>query len=539
MGRCEARVTDDRSSSSRRSRLEQRRGHKRSKFGRFLGMSALGTFIPGTGLIAAGRRWLGGFVLALFLLSVGMVVFAVAMLSVDRLASYIGGDRQIQLAVVGALVAAAAIWLLIALVTHRALEPDGLSAGQRLVGALVVTVCASLVVAPMALGARMVLTQREVIGSLAGGDSLTTPDVDTADPWADIPRLNVLLLGGDDGVGREGVRPDTQMVASIDTHSGATTVISLPRNLQQMPFPEDSPLAEIYPDGWVGASGDLERVLFAVYKNIPRDHPDVFAGSSDPGADANKWAVEGALGIEIHYYMRVNLASFEGIVDALGGITLDVPRDIPIGNKQIPNTKECTPARGYIYAGKNQHLDGKEALWFARSRCGADDYDRMARQQCVIDAIVSQVNVSTLLRTYQSLATVAKDNIVTDVPEDMFQPLLDLLLDVQGQPIESLELNAKFFDALAPGMKSDDPDYDLIHAKIDDVLATTPEDAVDEPEAPTDNATSGTEPDGAVETPDAADSDSGADDGTPEPDETPDEPHDASTACTVSSEDAD
>src|SRR5699024_4723152 len=135
----------------------------------------------------------------------------------------------------------------------------------------------------------------------------------------------------------------------------------------------------------------LEFMLNAVYKNLPAQHPEAFTGSDDAGADANKWAVEGALGIEIHYYMRVNLASFAGIVDALGGITLDVPRDIPIGNKSLPGGG-CTPAKGYIDAGTNQLLDGYEALWFARSRCGADDYDRMARQQCVIDAIVSQAN---------------------------------------------------------------------------------------------------------------------------------------------------
>lgn len=542
-------MVDDAPSRSRRSRLEQRRRRRHDRYGRYLGLSALGTLIPGAGLLAAGRRKLGGFALTLFIAGLALVALVLVLVPLDRIASYLGGDRQIQLIAVIVLVAAAVFWLLIALATQRSLEPDRLPAGKRLVGSLVVILSASVVVAPLAFGARTILTQRGVIDSIAGGDSQTTPTVDEADPWADIPRLNVLLLGGDDGAGRTGVRPDTQMVASIDTHTGATTLISLPRNLQQMPFPEDSPLHEIYPDGWLSEPGDLEHVLFSVYENIPAAHPEVFEGSEDKGADANKWAVSGALGIDVHYYIRVNLQSFEGIVDALGGVTLDVPRRIPWGNKSLPGGG-CTQANGYIEPGADQHLDGFQALWFARSRCGADDYDRMARQQCVIDAIVGQIDPATLATKYQSLAGVARENIVTDVPENMFQPLIDLMLEVQGQPVESLPLDDKFFDALAPGMTSSDPDYDLIHAKIAEVLTatsaddpatgeTTEPDATDEPTDTTEaeSAEGGSDDDVAALS-DSTGGAAGTDDTEGEPDaaETPDpdQPHDTEAACSVS-----
>jgi polyisoprenyl-teichoic acid--peptidoglycan teichoic acid transferase len=172
----------------------------------------------------------------------------------------------------------------------------------------------------------------------------------------------------------------------------------------------------------------------------------------------------------------------------------------------------------------------------------------MARQQCVIDAIVGQVNVPTLLTTYQSLAGVAKENIVTDVPEDMFQPLLDLMLKVQGNPVASLPLNDDFFRALDPGMTSGDPDYDLIHAKIDEALsgqsgeAPAPGETTDpgSTEEPTDT----TEADSASETPAdeqdtlAAQPNSDSTDGSTDPDAeaTPDEPHDAAEACAVSAQ---
>src|SRR5438309_1502218 len=76
------------------------------------------------------------------------------------------------------------------------------------------------------------------------------PQVDAADPWASLPRINVLLIGSDAGADREGIRPDTMIVASIDTASGATVLFSLPRNLQHVPFPAGTPAAQAYPEGF-------------------------------------------------------------------------------------------------------------------------------------------------------------------------------------------------------------------------------------------------------------------------------------------------
>ncbi|WP_106536469.1 LCP family protein [Haloactinopolyspora alba] len=454
-------------SGARRSRLNSRRRQRNERYGRFIGLTALGTLLPGSGLVAAGRRRLGTFILILLGLALVVALAVVVLVPQSRLASY-AGDRQMMLLLGGGLAILAAVWMLIALGTHRSLEPDGLSPGRRFGGALVVVLAASLVVAPMALGSRYAFTQRDLIGSISsGGESHTTPEIDEKDPWADKPRLNVLFLGGDAGDGREGLRPDTQIVASIDTDTGETTMISLPRNLENVPFPEDSPLHEVYPDGFQGPGDQLEWMLNAVYRNVPNAHPEVFKGVEHPGADANKWAVEGALGIDIDYFMLVDLAGFEAVVDALGGITLDVPHDIPIGNKTLPNG-ECSEPRGYVEAGENRHLDGDEALWFARSRCPGDDYVRMARQRCVMDAIVAQVKPTTLISRYQKLANTAGDIITTDVPEGMFPALIELMLKVQNASLESLTLDREFFESM--GTTSGDPDYDALHERVDEIL---------------------------------------------------------------------
>ncbi|MBB5787331.1 LCP family protein [Jiangella mangrovi] len=451
--------------------MQSRRQQRNERYGRFIGFTALGSLIPGTGLIAAGKRRLGTTVLVVLAALAILGLAVLALVPRSELLSY-GGDRQMML-IVGTLLAAGALaWLLIALGTHRSLEPQGLTGGKRLAGALVVILCASVVVAPMALGSRYAFTQRELVGNLASsGASNTTPEVDVSDPWADKPRLNVLFLGGDAGEGREGLRPDTQILASIDTETGATTMISLPRNLQRFPFPEGTPLADAYPDGFVGGGDAGEWMLNAVYRNVPRDHPDVFAGVGDPGADATKWAVEGALGIEVDYFIMVDLNGFEAVVDALGGITVDVPRDIPWGNKSLPDGS-CTQANGYIQEGDDQLLDGFHALWFARSRCGSDDYERMERQRCVMNAIVDKVDPTTLLSQYQSLATAAGDIVTSDVPADLFPELIKLMVKVRSQPLESLTLDNEFFGSM--GTTSSDPDYDELHARIAEILAATP-----------------------------------------------------------------
>ena len=90
------------------------------------------------------------------------------------------------------------------------------------------------------------------------------------DPWAKKPRLNLLLLGGDAGKGRTGTRTDTVIVASIDTKTGDTTLVSLPRNTGRMPFPADSPLHKYYPNGFTDGDGNnAEYFLNAMYDNVP------------------------------------------------------------------------------------------------------------------------------------------------------------------------------------------------------------------------------------------------------------------------------
>jgi LCP family protein required for cell wall assembly len=449
---------------ARRARLESRRHDRPDHFGRFLGLTALGSLIPGSGLFAAGRRRSGLFFLTLFVLGLAALIAGYFLVPRERLLATAFDRSQLTIAA-GVLAAVGIVWWLVAVASHRALEPSNMSGGKRLAGALVVVLATSLVLTPIAAGVQRAFVQRDLIDSVAApedADSNTTPDevVDEADPWADKPRVNVLLLGGDGGENRDGIRPDTQILASTDTTTGDTVLFSLPRNLQGVPFPEDSPLHELYPDGFGWRDNDENYLLNAVYRNVPDAHPEVFEGVAYPGADANKWAVEGALGVDVDYFVMLNLAGFQELVNALGGVTVDVHEDLPIGGLGAPIS-------GYIEAGEDRHLDGYEALWFARSRVGSDDYQRMERQRCLIGAIVEEADPVTVFRRYQELAAATKDIVYTDVPPDLLPAFVELGLKVKDARIESLPFTNAVIDP-------HDPDYDKIHEMVADTMQPQP-----------------------------------------------------------------
>ena len=149
--------------------------------------------------------------------------------------------------------ALAVIWALVVIAQYRVLAPDcDVHAASTSVGSLLVILLALGVAAPAFEAAHLAAVQRNLVTGLFGEDvqSATVPDSAKANPWGSKDRVNVLLLGGDGGTDRDGVRTDTVIVASIDTQTGATTTFSLPRNLENLPFPADSPLHKIYPNGF-------------------------------------------------------------------------------------------------------------------------------------------------------------------------------------------------------------------------------------------------------------------------------------------------
>jgi LCP family protein required for cell wall assembly len=362
----------------------------------------------------------------------------------------------------GGLVVAWLLWLALIGTTYARNRPLYAQGVTGLAGTVVVVGLCLAVTAPMLLGARYALVQHGLITTVFDDErSATAPTATREDPWGGRDRVNVLLLGGDGKVGRPGVRTDSMILTSIDVHTGQAVMFSLPRNLRNVPFPPDSPLAEVYPDGFTGDGDIAEYFLNAVYGNVPALHPGVLGRSDNEGADAVKEAVSGALGLEVDYYVLVNLAGFEQIVDAIGGITVNINEPVAIGG----NTDLGIPPDGYLEPGPDQRLDGFHALWFSRGRWGSSDYQRMQRQRCALNAIVEEADAATMLRRYTALAEAGKKLLRTDIPQDLLPAFVDLATRMKDRSLESVGFERT--DAFDPN----DPDYDYVQRTVQVALA--------------------------------------------------------------------
>ncbi len=428
--------------------------------GRFLTLSVLGALLPGLAYLAAGRRALGMITLAVFLTVVGGAVYLVEFDN-RRLLHLLVDSSALTVLGVGAVVLGVG-WIAVILTGHVLLRPRSLRSGQRIVGAAVMALLSLGIAVPAAVAANAAFLARDTLDAIFAdnGESATVTDIpqEPGNPFGDKERVNVLLLGGDGAPDREGIRTDTVIVASTDTASGATTLFSLPRNLERLPFPE-GPLQDAYPDGFEGSS-ESEGLLNAVYRNVPAEHPDILGPTDNLGADALKLGVGEALGLHIDYYLLINLDGFRQLVDILGGITVNINEWVPVGGDDSAGRRPDD----YLTPGPNQLLQGELALWYARGRYGLSDYSRMARQRCAMQAIITAADPFTLLSRYQEIAATAPDIVLTDIPRSVLPAFVDL-----GILVKDAEVRSLVFDNTV--ITSADPDYDLIRSLVATSLA--------------------------------------------------------------------
>ena len=238
-------------------------------------------------------------------------------------------------------------------------------------------------------------------------------------------RFNVLLLGGDSGAGRWGLRPDSMTVASIDAETGRTVLISLPRNLSEFPFRKGSVMHKQFPQGF-----DCDTCYLNAVSTWAGDHTELFKKSDHPGVDATIMAIEGITDLDINYWAMVNLQGFRDLVDAVGGVELNVRTRIPVGGLGSDVT-------GYIEPGVRT-LDGHDTLWFARAREGSDDYSRMARQKCVMSAMLKQISPQSAVANFEDIAAASSEMISTNLPASELDRFMQLALKARNQRISTV-----------------------------------------------------------------------------------------------------
>jgi LCP family protein required for cell wall assembly len=211
----------------------------------------------------------------------------------------------------------------------------------------------------------------------------------------------------------------------------------------------------------------LEWMLDAIYENVPAQDPDIVGPSDNVGADILKLGVGEATGLKLDYYVQINLAGFTELVNALGGIRVNINYPIPVGG----NDDDKVPPDYYLQPAENKLLKGKEALWYSRGRYQIPDPDdaRSARQRCAIHAIAQTATPANLLTSYQELAKVGKNMLRTDIPQDLLPAFLELGLKVKSGKVSEVPLDGHKLKFAYPH-----PDYDGLRATVATALAAKP-----------------------------------------------------------------
>jgi len=269
----------------------------------------------------------------------------------------------------------------------------------------------------------------------------------------DHDRVNILVLGLDvPDSNTEPARADSIIVVSVDPSGGPIRMLSIPRDL------------------WVpiGPYGE-NRINTAFFIGETRDYPG-------GGAGLLRATIEQNLGIPIDYHVTVDFSTFKDAVDYVGGVTIDVEREIydaefPDGNGGVKTVQ--------IPAGV-QHMDGETALEYARSRHGNSDFDRSYRQQRVLialrDKLLADGSTASLVAKLPSMYRVFSDRVQTDLSLDELISLAQIAGGVDPDSVETavIDLTMTSRYVTADGWDVLLPIQEKIDVVVDKFLSVAP-----------------------------------------------------------------
>jgi LCP family protein required for cell wall assembly len=274
-------------------------------------------------------------------------------------------------------------------------------------------------------------------------------------------RLTILFTGCDAGPGRKGARADTNIVASFDLDTGRIALFSVPRNTGNAPLTRAARKA-LRVKVWSNWLNELY--------DAASQHPELAPEGGDPGEETMRGTLSLILGIPIDYYAVVDMAGLVELVDALGGVDIYFERRL--------HASSSPPTAGedwLVYDFKKgwNHLDGRMALVFARTRRDSSDYVRMGRQRCVVAALIDQTSMKKLIWSYPAIMGVVRKMVRTDIPIEVLQQLARLRPLLKTDEMITMAFqrpkytNGKNRNSLQPGWILD---YRLIQSTVQRVL---------------------------------------------------------------------
>lgn len=401
--------------------------------GAVLGWLVLAALAPGAAHLRAGRRRTGLVLVSCYaVLLLGLLAFVLTN-DLGTLAGSATQDSWLLAIMIGGVVLGLA-WFALIVHSFVVLRPGRLAQPLQILTGTLAGLLAVMVVVPFGYAVQFAGTSREALDEIfqqpAESEESAAPEPAPEDPWAGRDRVNILLLGGDADDNRTGVRTDSMNLASIDVQTGNTVLFSLPRNLEDVRFRPDTPMARRFPDGFNlpkdpnGGSSDL---LNSVWEYADA-HPEIFGGKQHQGPKVLMDTIGYTLGLDVDWYALVNMWGFARLIDAIGGVTINVEQDVVFGKYN----------EGLVKAGKRR-LKGADAMWYARSRTYSDDFTRMRRQRCVLGAILDQADPATVLSRFHQVALATKELIRTDIPRTWLEHLVPLALKVKNAEVTSVQ----------------------------------------------------------------------------------------------------
>ncbi len=196
------------------------------------------------------------------------------------------------------------------------------------------------------------------------------PPQQAAPPLTELEgRVNLILLGSDRRPGHTDFRTDAMIFVSYNPATGATLMASFPRDLY------------VFIPG-VGYNRINTAMEFG-------------------GFDTLAATLTYNFGIRPEHYILVNFSGFEDLVDTLGGLDVQVTQPL------------CDPLN--CVSPGLVHMDGAQALWYARSRITTSDFDRARRQQEILVALSDKLLSPDALRQAPELYKTLKDMVETDL----------------------------------------------------------------------------------------------------------------------------
>jgi LCP family protein required for cell wall assembly len=286
-------------------------------------------------------------------------------------------------------------------------------------------------------------------------------------PWDGKERLNILLIGADQRPSEGTFNTDTLIVVSIDPLTHKVAMFSLPRDTVDVPTP---------PGPARNAFGPLYTRKINAWWTSVHLRSDLFPGNKKTRGYNGLKAILGNLyKLDIKYFVEVNFDGFRSIVDEMGGVTINV--QVPVSDDRFPST-EGRLRRVYIPSGI-QHMNGAEALRYARSRHGSNDFDRGVRQQRVLLSLREQADPQALIPRLPELVKALQTAVSTDIPANQLAPLLGLASQIDTKNIRSYVFSPPFYQKeylSSPRGYIIVPNVPRIRAAVNDAFTADPAD---------------------------------------------------------------